>query len=159
MHVLEREGIQEQDVLMIKTSIEVAALVADYQRFVDKSAPTVMAIIKENQESGNAGSIIYARYAEIIRRMSGTVAAAREFFDFERIKPLERLVGARSAADDNMLVPPTGQFGAHHYWPQSAKGSLRFSEYLCVGHGRRGNGHGDASRRDSHASAASPSSL
>ena len=108
-----------KDALFIKTSLEMTALVADYHVYVDPNAPTPMDIFKTHQgqsSSGKAGVIIYERYTEIIKRMSGTVATMREFFDFKRVLKLEKLAGAISQRVDSMLIPKTGEHGAVRYW-------------------------------------------
>ena len=76
-----------KDAAFIKTSLEVTSLVADYHKHVDETDPTPMGIFEKHRGqsgAGKAGAEIYERYTEIIKRISGTVATLREFFDFER---------------------------------------------------------------------------
>ena len=91
--------VPNKDALFIKTSLEVTSLVADYRKYVDEMAPTPMGIFERHRGqsgAGKAGAEIYERYTEIIKRMSGTVATLREFFDFERVLKLSKLSRPRS---------------------------------------------------------------
>ena len=92
---------------------------ADYRKYVDETAPTPMGMFEKHRGqsgAGKAGAEIYERYTEIIKRMSGTVATLREFFDFERVLRLSKLSGAISQRADDMLIPPNGKHGTVHYW-------------------------------------------
>ena len=111
--------VMNKEVVFIKTSLEVTSLLADYHTHVDQTAPTPMEIFEKHRgqsSAGKAGAEIYERYTEIIKRISGTIATLREFFDFERIRKLSKISGAISQRPDDMLIPPTGSHGAVHYW-------------------------------------------
>ena len=86
-----------KDAAFIKTSLKVTSLVADYHKHVDETAPTPMGIFEKHGGQSGAGKAvaeIYERYTEIIKRISGTVATLREFFDFERMLKLSKMSGA-----------------------------------------------------------------
>ena len=121
-----------KEAAFIKTSLEVTSLVADYRKHVDETAPTLMGIFEKHRGQSGAGKVgaeIYERYTEIIKRISGTIATLREFFDFERAQKLSKLSGAISQRADDMLIPPTGSHGAVHYW-LPAYGREILSEYV-----------------------------
>ena len=121
MDVMMAEGAgtveEEKMSLLVRTAVEISALVADYAKHVDGSAMTVMKVVQDAiQKKVAPGTALFRRYVEIVQRMANVPTTIRELYDFEKMKKLTVLNGKHANKASYMLVPEPGKHKAQHYW-------------------------------------------
>ena len=136
MDVMMAEGpgtVEEEKMsLLVRTAVEIAALVADYAKHVDESALTVMKVVQDAIKKKVAvGTALFRRYVEIVQRMANVPTTIRELYDFEKMKKLTVLNGKHASKASNMLVPEPDKHMAQHYWIPIKSRSLPSDRYLA----------------------------